>query len=301
MAIRKRRRSLMSTNRDPTADKIGEALNAQRFQMLEDIAKELAGEVVFPTYFDTAFRLRKALQNPDLPIARIAAIVNVEPLVAAKLMQLANSALYSPDGTPARNLPSAISRLGIDLVRTTALAIAMNQILRAREMVVFSDLGRDLWEHSLRTAAAARILARTHTRINPDEALLAGLIHDLGAFYMLYRAAQYPELRSRPDTVKYLILEWHESIGVTLLNALGMPEDVVQATVDHDRPLAAPTSVQTLAEVVYVGNILAGAHFLWLDADADPDAEAVEAVRQNFAELLPAIQSDSREMQAVFA
>lgn len=291
----------MSTSRDPTADKIGEALNAQRFQMLEDIAQELAGEVVFPTYFDTAFRLRKALQDPDLPIARIAGIVNVEPLVAAKLMQLANSARYSPDGTPARNLPSAISRLGIDLVRTTALAIAMNQILRAKEMVVFSDLGRDLWEHSLRTAAAARILARTHTRINPDEALLAGLIHDLGAFYMLYRAAQYPELRTRPDTVKYLILEWHESIGVTLLNALGMPEDVVQATVDHEQPLAAPTSVQTLAEVVYVGNILAGAHFLWLDADADPDADAVEAVRQNFAELLPAIQSDSREMQAVFA
>jgi HD-like signal output (HDOD) protein len=293
--------SFMNTSREPVADKVGEALNAQRFRMLEDIAEELKGEVVFPTYFDAAFRLRKELQDPDLPIARIAQVVNVEPLVAAKLIQLANSARYSPDGTPARNLPAAISRLGMNLVRTTALAIAMSQILRAKDMVVFGELTRDLWDHSIRTAAASRILARTHTQINPDEALLAGLVHDLGAFYMLYRAAQYPELRDRPDTVKYLIMQWHESIGVTLLNALGMPEKIIEATIDHDQPLAVPTTVRTLAEIVYVGNILAGAHFEWFHQEIDPEIGASGIVRENFAELLPEIHHDTQEMKAVFA
>ncbi len=291
----------MTTSRELSADKIGTALNAQRFQMLEDIAKELKGEVVFPTYFDAAFRLRKELQDPDLPIARIASVVNVEPLVAAKLMQLANSALYSPDGTPARNLPAAITRLGVNLVRTTALAIAMSQILRAKDMAVFSDLTRDLWDHSIRTAAAARVLARAQTKINPDEALLAGLVHDLGAFYMLYRAAQYPELRDRPDTVKYLIMQWHESIGVTLLKALGMPDNIVEATIDHDEPQVAPTTVRTLAEIVYVSNILAGAHFEWLYQDIDPDRGEAGIVRENFAELLPEIHSDTQEMKNIFA
>lgn len=291
----------MTTSRESSADKIGTALNAQRFQMLEDIAKELKGEVVFPTYFDAAFRLRKELQDPDLPIARIASVVNVEPLVAAKLMQLANSALYSPDGTPARNLPAAITRLGVNLVRTTALAIAMSQILRAKDMVAFSDLTRDLWDHSIRTAAAARVLARAQTKINPDEALLAGLVHDLGAFYMLYRAAQYPELRDRPDTVKYLIMQWHESIGVTLLKALGMPDNIVEATIDHDEPQVAPTTVRTLAEIVYVSNILAGAHFEWLYQDIDPDRGEAGIVRENFAELLPEIHSDTQEMKNIFA
>jgi len=290
----------MTTSREPDADKIGAALNAQRFQMLEDIARELAGEVVFPTYFDAAFRLRKELQNPDLPIPRIASIVGVEPLVAAKLMQLANSALYSPDGSKARDLRAAISRLGVDLVRTTALGIAMGQLMRSKDMVLFSDLTRSLWDHSLKTAAAARLLARTHTRINPDEALLAGLVHDLGAFYMLYRAAQYPELRARPDTVKYLIIQWHESIGVTLLSALGMPEEIVQATIDHDQPRPAPETVRTLADVVYVGNVLAGTHFEWLYQDYDPDAGDAGIVRKNFADLLPEIDIDTREMQAVF-
>lgn len=292
----------MMTSQESSADKVGAALNAQRFQMLEDIAKELKGEVVFPTYFDAAFRLRKELQNPDMPIARIAKVVSVEPLIAAKLMALANSALYSPDGTPARNLPAAITRLGVNLVRTTALAIAMSQILRAKDMVVFSDLTRDLWDHSIRTAAAARILARIHTQINPDEALLAGLVHDLGAFYMLYRAAQYPELRDRPETVKHLIMQWHESIGATLLNALGMPEEIVEATVDHDQVLATPTTVRTLTEIVYVANILAGAHFDWLHQDSDPADDATTGeVRLNFADLLPEVHTDTREMQSVFA
>lgn len=288
-------------NADPGADKFGEALNAERFRMLEDIARDLAGEVVFPTCFDAALRLRKDLQNPDLPTARIAKIVGIEPLVAAKLMQMAGSALYSPDGSPARDLSVAINRLGIDLVRTTALAIAMNQLLRSRDMAMFNDLTRALWDHSIRTAAASRILARTYTRINPDEALLAGLVHDLGAFYMLYRAVQYRELRARPESVKYLIIQWHEGIGVTLLDALGMPEEIVNSTIDHDQPRPAPTTVRTLAEIVYVGNLIAGAHFEWSHQDFDPDAGEVGAVRKNFSALLPEIEADTREMLAVFS
>jgi HD-like signal output (HDOD) protein len=246
-------------------------------------------------------RLRRELQNPDMPLARIASFVGVEPLIAAKLMQLANSALYSPDGTPARNLQAAIGRLGVDLVRTTALAIAMSQLIRSRDMAIFSELTLSLWEHTLKTAAAARILARTHTRVNPDEALLAGLVHDLGAFYMLYRAAQYPELRARPDTVKYLIMQWHESIGVTLLNALGVPEEIVNASIDHDHLRVAPATVRMLTDIIYVASILDETHSEWLQHDAGVAAEEAGSVRQIFAELVPEIEADAREMRAVFA
>lgn len=291
----------MNKPKESTADKVGEPLKAQRFSMLEDIAKELAGDIVFPTYFDTAFRLRKELQNPDLPVSRIASIVGIEPLVAAKLLQLANSALYGTNVTPANDLKAAISRLGIDLVRTTSLGIAMRQLMRSKDMVIFGELTKNLWIHSLKTAAATRILARAHTQINPDEALLAGLVHDLGAFYMLYRAAQYPELRDRPDSVKYVIMQWHESIGVTLLGALGMTERIVEAAIDHDQPRAAPTSLRTLTDIVYVGNILAGTHFEWLYQDFDPDAGDMGVVHQKFSDHLPAIEADAQVMQAIFA
>jgi len=288
-------------DREFSADKVGDQLNAQRFQMLEDIARELKSVVVFPTYFDAAMRLRKALQDPDVPIARIASLVSIEPLVAAKLMHLANSALYRRDGNPVRSLPAAITLLGIELVRTTAVAIAMNQILRAKDMAAFGDLTQALWLHSIKSAATARILARTFTRINPDEALLAGLVHDLGAFYMLYRASQYPELRERPESVKHLIMQWHEGIGVTLLGVLGMPEEIIQATVDHDHPRTVPSPVQSLADIVYVSNILAGAHFEMLYQDIDPVIAEMSIARENYADLLPEIEADTLEMQSLFA
>ena len=290
----------MNTSQEASPDKVGDELNAQRFKMLEDIAKELKGEVVFPTYFDAALSLRKELQNPNLSTSRVASIVGLEPLIATKLMHLANSVLYSPDGTPARNLPAAISRLGFDLVRTTALAIAMGQLMRSKDMSAFGDLTLALWNHSLKTAAAARILARTHTRISPDEALLAGLVHDLGAFYMLYRAAQYPELRCRPDTLRHLIVHWHESIGASLLNALGMPEEIIQATIDHDQPRPTPDPVRTLTDIIYVANILAGPHSEWIFQEMDPNLSEPEIIRQTFADLLPKIEADAKEMQAVF-
>ena len=292
----------MVMKRDQTDDITGEALNAQRFQMLEDIAKELSGQdIVFPTCFEVSLRLRKELQDADLPIARIASIVSAEPLVVAKLIRLANSVLYNPSGLHVRTMPAAITRLGINLVRITALAIASKQMMLSKDMAAFRDLSSALWKHSIKSAAAARILARTYTPLNPDEAMLAGLLHDFGAFYMLYRTAHYPELCERPETVKFLIMQWHDSIGASLLNALGLPAEIVQAILNHDHPRGSgPTPLKTLSDVVYVSNILSGAYFGWLYQDVDPGVMASDALRETFLEILPAIESESQEMLAIF-
>ena len=294
---------------DRGGDKVGEALSSQRFQMLTDIARDLAGDVVFPTCFDTAVHLRQELQNPEVPIAHIVRLVSVEPLIAAKLLHIANSAYYNPSGAVIRGLPEAITRLGVSLVRTTALAVAMNQLMRSREMAAFSELTRDLWQHSIKTAAAARLLARTHTRVLPDEAMLAGLVHDLGAFYMLYRAMQYAELRARPESMRYLILQWHESIGVTLLNALGLPTEIVDATIDHDQPRPLPTTLRTLTDIVYVANLLTSENFDWLypepasgsDLGSASGPGEVALARAAYGEILPQLDADAREMMAVFS
>lgn len=282
-------------------NKTGDALRAQRFEMLADIAKELAGEVVFPTYFDAVLRLRKTLQDPNQSLGRIAAAVAVEPLISAKLLHLANSVAFNPGCTEVFDLQAAIARLGINVVRSTALSIVMTQLLRAKGMAAYSELTHTLWDHSINTAAAARIIARKLTRINPEEAMLAGLIHDLGAFYMLYRATQYEELSHRPESVKYLIIQWHESIGVSLLNALGLPEEIVKATEDHDRLRPPPNPVRTLTDVVYVANMLAGGHFEWTMQDLPMCSTDLEALETHFADIRPEIEAEASQMRASFA
>jgi HD-like signal output (HDOD) protein len=292
----------MNSRQSRSEDKIGADLNAQRFQMLEDISRELEREIVFPTYFDAAVCLRKELQDVDVSAARLTAVIGVEPFIAARLIRLANSSRHNPNRAPVRDISAAIGLLGIELVRTTVLSIAANQLFRAKEMACFGEQTHTLWEHSVKAAAAARLVAAMHTRIKPDEALLAGLVHDLGAFYMLYRAAQYPELRERPDTVRHLVMQWHEGIGVTLLNAMRMPKDIVRAVADHDHPRVVPETLRTLADVVYVSNILASAaDFEWRFQDSDRPADSAAAIRLRFAALLPQIEADTLQMQSVFA
>ncbi len=284
----------------PIPDKKGEALERQRFQLLSDIAKDLSDETTFPTCFDLVIRLRKALQDPDQTIDQIARLISIEPLIPLRLIHLANSALYSR-GVEVKDAKAAIQRLGLRHVRSAAMAIAMTQLLNSKDMVVFGELPQQLWDHSLRAACAAQVIARRMTRINPDEAMLAGLVHDLGAFYLLYRFSQYEELRQRPDTTRFLVARWHESIGHSLLMALGIPEEIAQAMLDHDTPRPLPHPPNNLSDLVYVANILAGSRSAWLDLGPDSNAEkaAKAEANQSYEEWLGEIEAVEYEMRAM--
>lgn len=279
----------MSTVSHP--DKKGQALKQQRFKMLEDIAAEMSGEVVFPTSFDIVLKVRNALRDPDISVNRIVALIRSEPLICARLIRQANSASQSPS-REVGDVTGAIKRLGINSVRNVALAVAVNQLVRAKELVRFKELSQQLWLHSIHAAAAAEVIARELApRIKPDEAMFAGLVHDLGAFYMLYRAAQYEELRERPDTVRHLIVQWHESIGESLLFALQVPDSVIDAVRDHDHPRPPLLEVpRNLGEVVYAANVLAGGELEWVDESAErvlgePYLALQDAIDARFAEL----------------
>jgi HD-like signal output (HDOD) protein len=251
-------------------DKKGEELERQRFTLLQDIAAELSGETTFPTCFDLVIRLRKALQDQSQTIDQIATIISTEPLIPLRLIHLANSALYSR-GQEVKDVKAAINRLGLQHVRTTAMAIAMEQLIRSREMAIFEEVTLKIWNHSLSTACAAYVIAKRMTKFNADEAMLAGLVHDLGAFFLLYRFAQYEELRLRPVSAVHLAARWHESIGYTLLQALGIPEEIAAAMIDHDCRRLLPESPVSLADVVYAANAMSGGMASWLLGD---EAEA---------------------------
>ncbi|HEX5804416.1 MAG TPA: HDOD domain-containing protein [Azospira sp.] len=264
----------MDPSGNPNQDKKDEALKAQRFKMLEDIARDLSGDVTFPTCFDAALRIRNVLHDPNVSLREIARVVRLEPLVSVKLLRVANSAAHNPSGKPIADVEAALNRIGLNLARSVALAVAMDQLLHSKSLIAFSDISRGLWIHSLKSAAAARVLARRMTRLNPEDAMLAGLVHDLGAFYMLYRATHYDELCIRPDTVKYLIIQWHESIGETLLTALGLPEQVIEAVRDHDQQRPRIDQPRSLADVVYIANLIGGGIEEW----AHLGSEAGEAL-----------------------
>jgi HD-like signal output (HDOD) protein len=294
----------MSTVDSAPADigpnKTGTALKAHRFKILSVIAEELAGDVVFPTCFDVSIRLRSVLNAPDASLADVANVLAGDPLISSKLLGMANSVGFSPGlGTEVRDLKSAVQRLGLQNVRTIALGLAMKQLTLSSQMSGFEGFAKGLWDHSIRITSACQVIARKMTRLNPDDAFFVGLVHDIGAFYMLYRTSQYDELRRRPESLKHLVVRWHESIGESLLHALGVPEQIVDAVRDHDQPRPLPPTLRKLEDLLHVANRLIG-------TTADYVLPAVEAPRAATPELgpylplLPEIQVHSAELLSAF-
>ena len=173
------------------------------FRILEDIARDLSGDVNFPTCLDAAMLVRNTLRDPLADLQLVVRAISTEPLISSKLLKLANSVSYNPSGKPITDLQLAVARLGFEIVRTTSLAVAMDQMLKSKNLTTYDQISHAAWRHSMQVAAIARVLARRIGRFNADEAMLAGLVHNIGIFYLLYRAAEYPEINRRITSYEY--------------------------------------------------------------------------------------------------
>lgn len=235
------------------------------FRILEDIARDLSGEVVsFPTFLDITFQVRSALKKPNLTVEQLAKLVGAEPLMSAKIIRMANSAAMNPSGKAIADIKSAISRVGMEAVRSVSFSVAMEQLLHSKNMAPFESLSKKLWEHSIHVAALCRVLARRHARINADAAMFAGLVHDIGVFYLLSRAANFPELIAQRDDLHDLLVQWHDNIGHALLAALGQDDSVLSAVQEHEQARAT-VDLKKLDDILYVANKLANRQSGWRD------------------------------------
>ena len=243
--------------------------NAITFKILEDIARDLSGdEITFPTFLDITFQVRTALKDPNLSIEQLAKLVGAEPLMSAKIIRMANSVALNPSGREVADVKTAIVRVGMEAVRTVSFAVAMEQLLKSKQMQPFEGLSKRLWEHTAHVAALCRVLARKVARINGDEAMFTGLVHDLGVFYLMSRAANFPELVNDPVELHALLVGWHDNIGHALLSALGSPEQVVLAVQEHEteREIRA---IDNLSNVLYIANKIANRTAGWRDPELD--------------------------------
>ncbi len=233
------------------------------YKLLQDIARDLSGEVVsFPTFLDITFQVRSALKKPDLTSAQLGALVSAEPLMSTKIIRLANSAALNTSGKVIVDLTTAITRVGMEALRSISFAVAMEQLLNSKKMAPFETLSRRLWEHTMDVAAMSRVIARRMTRINPDEAMFAGLVHDIGVFYLLSRAVNFPALVADGHELQQLLVQWHDNIGHALLSAMGLPEAILTAVLEHeqDRPGGA---FKSIGDILFVANQLANLRKSW--------------------------------------
>jgi len=269
--------------------------NPSTFKILEDIARDLSGdEIYFPTFLDITFQVRTALKDPNLNVEQLARLVGAEPLMSAKIIRLANSVAMNPSGRAIADVKSAILRVGMEAVRTVSFAVAMEQLLKSRQMQPFEKISQRLWEHTAHVAALSRVLARRIAKINGDEAMFAGLVHDLGVFYLLSRAANFPDLIADRTELHALLVGWHDNIGHALLSALGMPEPILIAVLEHENDRTID-KIRSLSDVLYVANKIANRDGGWRSAEFDAPVDTAVLDTLFDAATLAEIVEESEE------
>ncbi len=263
-------------------------------RFLIEIAEELsARDLSFPTFLDATLKIRMALNKADITAEELAKVVATEPLLSAKLVRLANSVAMNPSGQQVVDVRTAVIRVGFSSVRTLAIALAMEQLMQTKEMGDYVRYARPLWEHSVDVAAQAFVLARRLTRINPHEALFAGIVHNIGAFYLLARIASRPDVAPDGEELTRLIDEWQSSIGHAVLSALEIPDEILAAIADQETPFTGEIPA-TLAQILYAANRLSerSGHLHSVAPDQHPPA------LQRAAEIIAGSQEERTSLIA---
>ncbi len=228
------------------------------FEFVRSLAGELSGgRLDLPSFPEIAVRIRKVLADSKSSLEQVVRIVGSEPALAARLLRIANSASLNRSGKPVTELRTAISRIGYNMVRSASLSFSMNQMRHDKKLAAFRHYLNDLWERSTGVAAYAYVLARNHSRVNPDEAMLTGMMHGIGKLYILTRATDHPGLFGGDAELNEIIENWHAPIGKAILENWEFPEAMAQAVADQANSTRDEDGAADLADVVAVAILIA--------------------------------------------
>lgn len=207
-----------------------ETFDSQTDAFAQQIEEELHdGAVSFPTVFDLSLRIKQLADDPEVSLARIASAVQAEPLLSAKVIRMANTLALNPYRGDISSVKDAVGRLGLSTLRCLAFAVAAEQLARDHRSRQMRLVASGLWMHSIDVSAWAYAFAHHLKRPDPDSAMLAGLMIDIGQFYLLARAARYPELEGDMNRFAEVVTTWDEAVRAAVLEAFDMPQTIAEA------------------------------------------------------------------------
>ncbi|HXP65016.1 MAG TPA: HDOD domain-containing protein [Steroidobacteraceae bacterium] len=207
---------------------------ATALAFLQTLATEVSkGTVDLPCFPDVVIRISHALADPNATSDKVVTIVGAEPRLAARVLQTANSAAFNNSGKPLTDLRSAITRLGHQMVQSTAMSYAMQQMKNESALKAIETQLAELWNRSIAVASISRLVA-ARTKVPADEAFLTGLLHGIGKLYIMARAVTAANGLGTEQSWMELISGWQASIGKAVLQSWGFVEEMCEAVGDQD-------------------------------------------------------------------
>lgn len=188
-----------------------------------------ANRIELPGFPDVVVSIHRALADDGTSARDVVKLVASEPALAARLLQLANSAAFNKSGREVSDLKAAINSLGFTMVRSQATAFAMRQMEQLEWLRPIRPVLADIWKTSNGVAALCFAVGRRVPGVQPDEAMSMGLFHLLGKLYLFARARQESLDPREIADWEHALNEWHATIGRTILDHWRIPERIAEA------------------------------------------------------------------------
>ncbi len=216
--------------------------------LIEAIEKD---KVVLPTLPEVALQIREVAEDPDAAIADLAKIISNDTAITARIVRVCNSPLLR-GAREITNINMAVSRLGMAYTANLATGLAMEQMFQATSEMIDKRM-RTMWQSSTEIAGIAHVLAQHYTKLKPDQATLAGLIHQIGALPILTYIEEH-DININNIILDNLIDNLHPVIGETILKRWDFSDELLIVPKEHvhfDRQVPAAD----LADVVMVARL----------------------------------------------
>ena len=231
---------------------------------------------VFPTFLNASIQIKKAIDREDFSLDMLVPLIQVEPMLSSRLIGLANSAFYNRSGNNIKDVKGAVMRLGCSVVRSVAFAVATKQLAEGEEIRIVRDDVAALWKHSMATAFWAQAIAGYSKAYSPDEALFAGMLQNIGKFYVLCKVVHFT--RSR-EVIVECVNQWHAYASALLMDSLGVPVQVKAATIRAYKGAIPPAS---LSDILQCSTILSEDKNPMPIGDAFVQGMLIEDLRNRF-------------------
>lgn len=182
-------------------------------------------DIQLPVLPAVALKLRKAIEK-DVGTAEAASIIQLDPAIAARIIQIANSPLYLP-ARPITTCRDAVTRLGLAAARNLVISLTIKQIFRGTQPFIKQML-HDTWKRSVHLSSMCYVLAAENRGVNPEEALLAGLVCDIGIVPFLTFAESFPSARVDPEEIMEAIPHLSGPTGARVLDKWDFPPKLME-------------------------------------------------------------------------
>lgn len=194
----------------------------------------MTDRLVVPSMPEVALKIRHMVEKDDAPIQKVAKLINSDPAISAKIVKSANGSLYH-GYPPVENCVRAIQRLGLNTTKHLVISFVMRNLFQEKITTeLLNHRVRDLWSHSVEVAAISMALANVTPGLDAEEALLAGLLHDIGELVILSYADNYPAVCADPVSLGNIVSQLRSIIGAAVLRQWQFADVFVTAAAEAE-------------------------------------------------------------------